>query len=141
MISSKRGENSKKMESSKSLGDSKNINETKEKEIIVTTTMSKGYQITVPSVIRKALGLEPGDAVDFRMERGQAVLKKMPTREEQIRAMLKEFDKLNEEHEKRMTPEQKEFAKMTAGWTARQYREYIDSLPETKQYWKEKYGV
>lgn len=134
-------ESSKSFRDSKNLGGSKNINDKKEQEIVVTTTMSKGYQITVPSVIRKALGLEPGDAVNFRMERGQAVLKKMPTREEQIRAMLKEFDKLNEEYEKRMTPEQKEFAKMTAGWTARQYREYIDSLPETKQYWKVKYGV
>ncbi len=134
-------ESSKSFRDSKNLGGSKNINDKKEQEIVVTTTMSKGYQITVPSVIRKALGLEPGDAVNFRMERGQAVLKKMPTREEQIRAMLKEFDKLNEEYEKRITPEQKEFAKMTAGWTARQYREYIDSLPETKQYWKAKYGV
>lgn len=134
-------ESSKSFRDSKNLGGSKNINDKKEQEIVVTTTMSKGYQITVPSVVRKALGLEPGDAVNFRMERGQAVLKKMPTREEQIRAMLKEFDKLNEEYEKRMTPEQKEFAKMTAGWTARQYREYIDSLPETKQYWKAKYGV
>lgn len=129
------------MESSKSLGDSKNKNQTKEKEIIVTTTMSKGYQITVPSVIRKALGLEPGDAVDFRMERGQAVLRPAETQEQKVRRIFDELDRMRIEREKRMTPKQKEFAKMTAGWTARQYREYIDSLPETKQYWKEKYGV
>lgn len=40
----------------------------KKKEVKVTTTMSKAYQITVPSVIRKALGLMPGDPVDFRLE-------------------------------------------------------------------------
>ncbi len=110
-------------------------------EIIVTTTMSKAYQITVPSVIRKALGLEPGDPVDFKMERGRAILRRAETREEQVRRVFAELDRLKEEREKQMTPEQLEMAKKMAGWTINQYHEYYDNLPETKAYLKEKYGI
>lgn len=113
----------------------------KEKETTVTTTMSKGYQITVPSVVRKMLGLMPGDEVDFRMEEGRAVLVKAMTREEKIKAYFAELDRLKMEREKRMTPEQRQFAEMSRGWTANQYHEYYDNLPETKAYIKEKYGV
>lgn len=110
-------------------------------EISVTTTMSKAYQITVPSVVRKALGLMPGDPVDFQLKQGRAVLVRAETREERVKRMLTELDKIRAEQERQMTPEQKAFAKMAAGWTANQYREYIDNLPETKAYMKEKYGV
>lgn len=113
----------------------------KENEQTVTTTMSKAYQITVPSIVRKALGLMPGDSVDLKVEKGRAILRKAETREEQVKAMLEEFDQLNKQHRKRMTPEQKKFAKMAAGWTVNQYHEYFDSLPEAKAYIKEKYGV
>lgn len=113
----------------------------KENQVTVTTTMSKAYQVTIPSVIRKALGLAPGDTVDFRMERGQAVLVRVESREEQVKRVFAELDRLKKEREKRMTPKQRAFVKKTAGWTANQWREYIDNLPETKAYMKEKYGV
>lgn len=112
----------------------------KEKERIVTT-MSKGYQITVPSVVRKALGLEPGDPVEFELEKGRVVLVRAETREEKMKRIFADLDRIRAEQERQMTPEQKEFAKMAAGWTVNQYREYIDNLPETKAYVKEKYGI
>lgn len=115
--------------------------EIREEKVVVTTTMSKAYQITVPSVIRRMLGLEPGDPVDFKMERGRAVLVKAETQEEQVRKMVAEFDRLNEESRKRSTPEQKKLMEMTKGWTVNQFHEYFDNLPETKEYIKEKYGV
>ena len=98
-------------------------------EIVVTTTMSKAYQITVPSVIRKALGLEPGDPVDLKMEQGQAVLKRAETREEQVR------------RREGLSDETKAKIKKHAGWTINQYHDYYDNLPETKAYLKEKYGT
>lgn len=116
------------------------MNKLKEGEV-VTTTMSKAYQITVPSVIRKMLGLEPGDPVDFKMERGRAVLVKAETHEEKIKRAFAELERLKKEREKTMTPEQKKIADMCRGWTINQYHEYFDNLPETKEYIKEKYGV
>lgn len=113
----------------------------KENRIVVTTTMSKAYQITVPSVIRKALRLEPGDPVEFAMEGSRAVLVRAETREEKIERLFADLDRIRAEQEEQMTPEQREFAKMAAGWTANQHREYIDNLPETKAYIREKYGV
>lgn len=115
--------------------------EKRQKETLVTTTMSKAYQITVPSVVRKALGLTPGDPVNFKMERGRVVLMRAETQAERMKRIFANLDRIRAEEEKRMTPQQKEFAKMAAGWTANQYREYIDNLPETKAYRKEKYGV
>lgn len=113
----------------------------KENSTIVTTTISKGYQVTVPSIIRKALGLLPGDPVDFKLEKGYVAMSKAESREERIRRVFAELDEIREREFARMTPAQKKFAKEVAGWTAKQYRDYIDNLPETKQYVKEKYGV
>lgn len=113
----------------------------KKGKITVTTTMSKAYQITVPSVVRKALGLKPGDEVDFALEEGGARLVKMLTKEERIKRVFAELERLRVEREKTMTPEQREIAEMTKGWTLNQYHEYFDNLPETKAYLKEKYGV
>lgn len=107
----------------------------------ITTTLSKGYQITLPSVLRKALKLEAGDEVVLEQSRDGILLKKALTREEQLKKMAEELDRIREEQEKQMTPEQKAFAKMSAGWTINQYHEYISNLPETKKYIKEKYGV
>lgn len=117
------------------------MSKSKEQQTTVTTIMSKAYQITVPSVVRKALGLMPGDSVDFVMERGRAVLVRAETHEEKMKRIFADLDRIRAEQERQMTPEQKRFAKMAAGWTANQYREYIDNLPETKAYVKDKYGV
>lgn len=109
----------------------------KERGAVVTTTMSKAYQITVPSVVRKALGLEPGDPVDFEMERGRVVLRRAETREEQVKRIFAELGEWREG----LSPETQVKIKQHAGWTANQYREYIDELPENKAYRRERYGV
>lgn len=106
-------------------------------EVLVST----GYQVVVPSLVRKMLDLKPRDKMVFDTDAKKITVEKGETQEEQIKAMLAEFDKLNEEHKKRMTPEQKKFAEMSAGWTVNQYHEYFDDLPESKTYVKEKYGV
>lgn len=109
-------------------------------------TMSAGCQVTVPSAIRRLLGLKPGDRMIFDAETLDANTQKITvgkalSREERVRAVMEEMERLRVEHQKQMTPEQKKFAEMTAGWTVNQYHEYIDNLPETRTYLREKYGV
>lgn len=108
----------------------------KENETVVTT-MSKAYQITVPSVVRKALGLVPGDPVEFEIESGRTVLRRAETHEERVK---RAFEKLDEWRNS-LPDETKELIKKHAGWTVNQYHEYYDRLPETKAYLEEKYGV
>ncbi len=108
---------------------------------IATATLSKSSQITLPAAVRKALGVGVGESIEFVQQGNEIVIKKMMSRREQIEAMLAELDRIRIEQEAKMTPEQRRFNEMTKGWTARQYREYFDSLPETKAYYKEKYGV
>lgn len=107
----------------------------------ITTTMSKSYQITLPSAIRKAIGIEPGVPVEFQLRGEEVILRRALTHEEQVKKVFAELERLAKEHRRRMTPEQKRIAKMTAGWTVNQFHEYFDELPETKAYLKEKYGV
>lgn len=42
------------------------------------TSLTQKSQVTVPKQIRQALGLKPGDEVDFNLENGKAVLLKRP---------------------------------------------------------------
>lgn len=116
------------------------MDESKEKQFIVTTTMSKAYQITVPSVVRKALGLMPGDPVDFKQVDDQIILVKALTREEKIKQVFARLEQIRAEENSSMTPEQRAFAKKSAGWTANQHRDYIANSPKRKSYIKEKYG-
>lgn len=103
----------------------------------VVTTMSKAYQITVPSVMRKALGLIPGDSVDIKLEKGRMVITRAETHEEKVKRAFAELDKWRES----LPDETKELIKKHAGWTVNQYHEYYDNLPETKAYLEKKYGV
>ncbi len=107
--------------------------------MLITATLSQGNQITVPSAIRKALGLTPGDGLVFDTER--RTYAKAETQEEAVKRIFRELDQLQAERRKHRTPEQKAFDEMTRGWTANQYREYIDKLPETITHRKEKYGL
>lgn len=113
----------------------------KKSKKVVMTTMSKAYQITVPSVVRKMLGLEPGDGVDFEALGDGVRLTKAMSREEKIERAVAKLEQLKIEREKTMTPEQKKIVEMTKGWTVNQFHEYFDNLPETKAYLEEKYGV
>jgi antitoxin PrlF len=45
-----------------------------------SSTISSKGQVTVPQAIRKRLGLEPGDRVEFVMEEGRTVIR--PARSE-----------------------------------------------------------
>lgn len=104
-------------------------------------TMSAGYQMTVPSALRKFLDLKPGDKLIFDTDAPKPTVEKALSREEQVKKVFRELGKLQEERAAQMTPEQRKFAEMTAGWTVNQYHEYYDNLPETKARIKEKYGV
>ncbi len=107
----------------------------------VEATMSSANQFTVPKQLRQALGLVAGDKIVFRFNGPEIIVKKAESKEEKIKRLSRELDELKSKREARMTLEQREFAEKTAGWTASQYREYIDNLPETRAYFEEKYGV
>lgn len=107
----------------------------------MTTKLSRAYQITLPSALRKALHLEVGDEIEMEETKKGFLLRKAETKEERIKRAFVELERLKVEREKTMTPEQKRIAEMTKGWTVNQYHEYFDNLPETKAYMKEKYGV
>lgn len=104
---------------------------------VIATTMSKAYQITVPSVVRKVMGLVPGDPVEFRLEGRQIVLARAETHEEKVRRAFAKMDEWRDS----LPDETKEKIKQYAGWTVNQYHAQIDNLPKTKAYLKEKYGV
>jgi len=107
----------------------------------IEATMSIGYQMTVPSALRKRLGLKPLDKLVFDTDKAEVTVEKGESREEKIKHILEDLDHLKKEREKTMTPKQKKFAEMSRGWTINQYHEYFDNLPETQEYIKEKYGV
>lgn len=108
---------------------------------IATSTLSKVYQVTVPSSVRQELGLEPGDKVDFELVNGEIIIKKALTLDEQVDDLIAELDRINAEADRRLTPEQKRLNEMTRGWTVNQFHEYFDNTPEHMAYIKEKYGV
>ena len=103
--------------------------------------VSSVNQITLPKALREKLGIGPGDEVEVEVRKEGLMLRKTKTLAEQIDDLIAELDRINKEHEKHMTPEQKKIAEMTKGWTVSQYHEYFDNTPEHKAYLKEKYGV
>ncbi len=105
------------------------------------TTLSKGYQITIPSAIRKALGLQAGDPIEIITKNNHILITKSETQEEAVKRVFAELNSFRKEHAKHMTSEQKTFAQKTKGWTANQTHQYIDSLPETQTHIKEEYGI
>ncbi|MBC7882069.1 MAG: AbrB/MazE/SpoVT family DNA-binding domain-containing protein [Anaerolineae bacterium] len=57
-------------------------------------TVSSKHQITIPAVIRDALGLRPGDKIEFKLETGNVLelRVKRPKPSETITAILEQFD-------------------------------------------------
>ncbi len=57
-------------------------------------TINLKYQITIPAVMRDALGLQPGDKIEFRLEAGNVLelRVKRPKPSETIAAILEQFD-------------------------------------------------
>lgn len=103
----------------------------------VEATMSAGFQFTMPSLLRKELGLKPGDKIVFDTDKKNITVEKAETHEEKVRRAFAELAKWRES----LPDEVKESIKKHAGWTVNQYHEYYDNLPETKTYLEEKYGV
>jgi antitoxin PrlF len=56
-------------------------------------TLSPKHQITIPAAIRDALGLRPGDKIEFKLEAGVLELRvKRPNPAETIAAVLAQYD-------------------------------------------------
>lgn len=105
--------------------------------IHVTAKLSSSYQITVPSVLRKALNLEVGDEVEMLETEAGILFKKQKSHEERVKQAFAEIDKWREG----LSDESKGLIKKYAGWTVKQYHGYLDNLPETKTRMEEKYGA
>lgn len=103
----------------------------------IEVTMSNGYQVVVPSLVRKMLSLKPQDKVVFDTDKKAITVEKGESREEKIKRAFAELDEWREN----LPDEVKENIKKYAGWTANQHRAYYDSLPEAKAEMKEKYGI
>lgn len=113
----------------------------------IEATMSAGFQITVPSAVRKLLDLKPGDklvfdAEDIEVDGADVKVKRMAvekalTREEQVKKLFADLDEWREG----LSDETKRLIQERAGWTASQLREHIDNQSETMSYRKEKYGI
>lgn len=100
-------------------------------------TVSSGYQVTVPSALRKLLKVKPGDKLVFDTDAERPTVEKALSREEQIKRAFQGLDEWRES----LPDEVKENIRKHAGWTVNQYHEYYDNLPETKEYIRKKYGV
>ena len=63
-------------------------------------TVSPKHQITIPAAMRDALGLQPGDKIEFRLEAGNVLelRVKRPDPLQTIAAILERFD-ISELHE------------------------------------------
>lgn len=57
-------------------------------------TISPKHQITIPAAMRDALGLRPGDKIEFKLETGNVLelRVKRPNPSETIAAVLEQFD-------------------------------------------------
>lgn len=57
-------------------------------------TVSPKHQITIPATMRAALGLRPGDKIEFRLETGNVLelRVKRPKPSETIATILEQFD-------------------------------------------------
>lgn len=103
----------------------------------VEATMSAGFQFTAPSILRKKLDLKPGDKVIFDTDKPVVTIEKAETHEEQVKRAFAKLDEWRDD----LPDDVKAKIRKYAGWTMSQYRAQIDTLPETKVYMKEKYGV
>ncbi len=80
-----------------------------------TTTLSKSYQVTIPSAMRKVFKLEAGDTIEVVECREGILLKKALSREEKIKRVFEDL----EEWRERLPSEAKDDISKTAGWTAK----------------------
>lgn len=106
-------------------------------DFVVTTTISKANQITLPSALRKEFQLQAGDEIEMQKTKEGIFLRKALTKEEKIKQAMAELDRWRNG----LSDETQKLIKKHAGWTVNQLHEYYDNLPETKNYLKEKYGV
>jgi antitoxin PrlF len=57
-------------------------------------TVSPKYQITIPASMREAIGLRPGDKIEFKLEKANVIQLriKRPLPSETIQSVLSKFD-------------------------------------------------
>lgn len=103
---------------------------------LVRAKISSVGQITLPSTIRKLIGVGAGDEVELIADGDVVFMKKPETLEENIARVSRELDNLNQS----LPDEVKENIRKHAGWTVSQYHEYYDKLPETREQVRAKYG-
>lgn len=103
---------------------------------LIRAKISSVGQITLPSAIRKLIGVKAGDEIELVADDGVVFMKKPETLEENISRVSRELDELNQT----LPDNVKENIKKYAGWTVSQYREYYDNLPETKKKIRAQYG-
>lgn len=103
----------------------------------VDAAISSANQITLPQRLRKELNLKAGDKISFNFAGGDIRVTKAETHEEKVKRVFADLEKWRDG----LSDETKKLIKERAGWTANQYREYIDSQPEVIAARKERYGI
>ncbi|MBQ9020013.1 AbrB/MazE/SpoVT family DNA-binding domain-containing protein [Candidatus Saccharibacteria bacterium] len=98
--------------------------------------ISSSGQVTIPVEVRKKLGVEKNDAVEFVVGEDEILMKRPRTWDE----YFEEQEKWVEEEKKR-SPAFAERLKKDAGKTANELRDEWMSSPEGIKYYKEKYGI
>lgn len=104
---------------------------------LVRTRVSSVGQITLPSAIRKLMGIGAGDEIELIADGDTVIMKKPETLEENIMRVSRELDEINNS----LPDEVRENIKKHAGWTVSQYREHYGQLPEARKRVRAKYGL
>lgn len=104
---------------------------------VVRAAVSQSNQMTLPSSIRKKLGIKSGGAVEFVDVGQHVILRRAETQEEAVKRLFQELDEWREQ----LPQNVKDNIKKRAGWTVNQYHGYFDNLPENVAKRKEKYGI
>lgn len=106
-------------------------------EVLATLKISSVGQVTLPSSIRKMMGVGFGDEIDIVGDGKELFLRRPETLEENIERVSRELDELRQA----LPDEVRQNIQKHAGWTAGQYREYYGSLPEAREQVRMKYGL
>lgn len=106
-------------------------------EVLATLKISSVGQVTLPSAIRKRMGVGFGDEIDIVGDGEELLLRRPETLEENIERVSRELDELKQA----LPNEVKQNIQKHAGWTASQYREYYGALPEARERVRAKYGL
>ncbi len=79
------------------------------------TTMTSKGQVTIPAPIRRRLGLEPGQSIQFDFHRNQAIIKASSWQNDLARAQKKLHDHIKKHNIKPLSDEELDQAINDAG--------------------------